>query len=77
MGEPSSVLMAAKLPAAAMTTAAVGGASLGQVHGQHAQSAADGDQRRLGSEDHAEAQGGERGQDHPGELDRRSVSRRS
>ncbi len=28
MGEPNSVLMAAKLPAAAITTAAVGGASL-------------------------------------------------
>ena len=58
-GEPSSVAMAAKLPAAPMTTAAIGGAVLlDQVDGQDAEPAPDGDQGRLGSEHHTEAERG-------------------
>ena len=47
-GEPSSVLMAAKLPAAPMTTVACcRGVLLHQVHHQRRQTAADGDERGL------------------------------
>ena len=71
MGDPNRVLMAAKLPAEAITMAAVGGASrLARLHRQEPEPAADGDERRLRSEDHAEAQGGQRGEDHPGQLGR-------
>ena len=44
------------------------GVLLGQVHGQCAQPAADGDQRSLGTEDHTKAEGGQRGQDDAGKL---------
>ena len=70
-GEPSSVAMAAKLPAAPITTARhLGCVSLDQVHGEHAMPASDRDQRRLGAEHDAEAESGERGEDDAGEVDR-------
>ena len=51
IGEPSRVLIAAKLPAAPITTLAMRRrVPLDQVHGEHAQAAADRDQRRLGPE---------------------------
>ena len=76
-GEPSRVLIAAKLPADAMIVRAIGGASFfEQVHGQRGESAADGDQRRLGAEDRAQAQRGQRGEDDAGQLavDRRTAA---
>ena len=77
MGEPSKVLMAAKLPADGDDDGRGGRCvRLGQLHGEDAEPAPDGDQRRLGTEDDAEGQGGEGGQDDPGQLDRRRRSRR-
>ena len=43
--------------------------SLEEPDGDDTQAAAEGDQRRLGSEHHAQAQGRERGQHDPGQLD--------
>ena len=69
IGEPRSELIAAKLPAAAITVAAWSGASRdGQVHGQHAEPAPDQDQRRLRPEHDAEAQRREGGEQHARKL---------
>ncbi len=77
MGEPKSVLMAAKLPAAAMTVMRGGGSfPPGQAHGDDAQRSPDGDERGLGPEDDTEAQRGQSGHEYAGEVDRAPVSRR-
>ena len=74
-GEPRSVLIAAKLPAAPITTLAISGASrLTRWMARTPEAAADRDRRRLRAEDDPEAEGGERGSDDPGELDRRHGS---
>ena len=68
-GEPSRVLIAAKLPAEAMIVSAIGGASfLTRCTVRAAEAAADGDQRCLRPEHGAEAQRGQRGQDDAGQL---------
>src|ERR1700729_2968 len=67
-GEPNSALTAAKLPAAATGARVCGGPARGPP--------ADGDQRRLGPEDHPERQRGQGRDDAPGQLDRlRSAAR--
>ena len=68
-GEPSSVLMAAKLPAAATTAFVRSGASrLTSRIAQIAEPAAQRDQRCLRPEHHAQAQRGQCGQHHAGQL---------
>ena len=75
-GEPSSELIAAKLPVAAMTFATVGlRVARRQADGQDAEAAAHRDQRRLGAEHRAERQRRERGEQHAGELDRAAARR--
>ena len=78
-GEPSRVLTAAKLPAEAMTVSAIGVASFltsRTVSGREA--GADGDERCLGAEHRAQAQGRERRQDDAGQVpvDRRPATDR-
>ena len=68
-GEPSSVLIAAKLPADAMIVTAIGGTSFltrRTVEGR--EPTADRDERRLGAEHRAEAQRRERGEDDAGQV---------
>ena len=63
--------MAAKLPAAAMTVAHHGRrVAGGQAHGQHAQAAADQDERRLRTQHDAQGQGGDGGQEDAGQPGR-------
>ena len=70
-GEPNSVLIAAKLPAAATTARGLGrSVPLDEPDGADGRPAAERDQRRLGAQHHAEAQGGECRERHPGKLDR-------
>ncbi len=60
-GEPSSVLIAAKLPAAATTIKGlVGGIVLGALDRKRGQTAAEGDQGGLGPDDRTQRQAGER-----------------
>ena len=69
MGDPSRVLMAAKLPADAMIVSAMGGASFfSRCTVERAEPAADGDEGRLGTENGAQAERGERGEDDGGQL---------
>ena len=74
-GDPSSVLIAAKLPALAMMAMAVGGESfLIARMASPPRSAAHRDQRRFGSEYRSERERGQRGQDNAGQLDRQRGS---
>ena len=69
-GEPSRVAMAAKLPAAATTVWVRAGASrLASRTAKTPEPSAQGDQRGLGAEDHAQAQGREGGEHDAGQLD--------
>ena len=52
------------------------GVPLGQPDGDDAEPAAESDQRRLGAEDHAQAQGREGGEHDAGKLDRARRARR-
>ena len=71
-GEPSSELMAAKLPAPAITAPRrVRRVPRRQAHGQRAEPASQQDQRSLGPQDHSEAQSRDRGEQHAGKLARR------
>ncbi len=68
-GEPSSELIAAKLPVAAITAAACRRrVARRQADGEHAERAAHQDQRRLGTEDGPEGERGEGGEEDAGEL---------
>ena len=68
-GEPSSVLTAAKLPGGRHDRRGHRrGVALGQVHRQGPEPATDRDERRLGPEDRAEPQGGERGEHDAGQV---------
>ena len=70
-GEPNSVLIAAKLPAAATIGAGPGrSVPLGEPDGADGKPAAERDQRRLGPQHYAEAQRGQCRERHPGKLDR-------
>ena len=71
-GEPRSVLIAAKLPAAPITATAFAGASfLRRWIGEDAQSAPDRDQRRLRARARPRGRGRERREDDPRQFDRR------
>ena len=70
-GDPNSALIAAKLPAVAITVLACGGrVARGEAHREHAEPAADRDQRRLRAEHRAERERGERGEEDARQLDR-------
>ena len=72
MGDPSRVLMAAKLPAApsTLTPCSGTGAPPGRLGGQHRQAAAERDERHLGANHGAEGQRRQRRADDAGQLDR-------
>ena len=77
-GDPKSVLIAAKLPAAAITTVAMlRSVPADQMHRQDAHSAADGDERSFGPEHGPAGEGGEGRDDDAGKLDRRDWHRRA
>ena len=70
-GDPSSVLMAAKLPAAPITVLACAGASfLTRCTARTPRPLPIAMQRRLRAEHDPEAEGGERGEDDAGQVDR-------